>query len=152
MKKNYLSILAIGAVSITLAQAPNRSNIAAESAFQTTGKNESTLSQNYHQFITPKASGDTIWYEDFGNGLAGNNNSAAPAWTTGGQNNIWTVTTQGPQGQFSSPTAEIIQSSTASNGFAMFDSDAAQPGQPSTFSDQIGWIESPAIDLTNYPE
>jgi hypothetical protein len=152
MKKNYLSILAIGAIGFSLAQAPNRSNIAGETAFQTTGKNESTVSQNFHQFITPKASGDTIWYENFGNGLAGNNSSAAPAWTTGGQNNIWTVTTQGPQGQFSNAATETIQSTTAANGFAMFDSDAAQPGQSSTFTDQIGWIESPAIDLSAYSE
>lgn len=152
MKKNYLSIVAIGAVGLSLAQAPNRSHIAAESAHVSPGENESTLMNSYHQFITPKASGDTIWYEDFGNGLSGNNNSAAPAWTTGGQNDLWEVTTDGPQGQFSDANSELIQSTTVANGFAMFDADASQPGAPATFTDQIGWIESPVIDLSNYSE
>ena len=63
-----------------------------------------------HQGIA-KAAGDTVFYDDFANGLAGNNNVGA--WSRGGPNGIiWKYDTDGPLGAFSNAT-EIITSTTA---------------------------------------
>lgn len=143
MKKIYLSLLSMGVTGFMMAQHPQINVSGAEKAYEQLGEAENQVFQNY-SFLTPKASGDTIWSEDFDGGLG--------SWTVGGQNPLWAHSLVGPQGQYSDPNTEVIQSSTASNGFAMFDADVAQPGGPATFSDQIGYLESPVVDLTGYPQ
>lgn len=86
-------------------------------------------------------------YEDFLNGLAGNN-SFGP-WTTGGVDGaIWLFDTDGPNGDFSS-TTERIQSTTGDNGFMIFDNDFANSGGGTTSFD--GYLISPAMDLSATP-
>ena len=95
-----------------------------------------------------KGGGGAVYFsEDFANGLAGNN--GVGPWTTSGPDGaIWLYDTDGPNG-FYSATTQVITSTTAANGFMMFDSDAANTvgGQP-TFNEWVGSLESPVLDLS----
>lgn len=97
-----------------------------------------------------KAAGDTVMYDDFANGLAGNNSFGA--WTTGGADGaMWLYDLDGPNGAFSLLPDERIESSTWDNGFMIFDSDSANNiagGTPMAFD---GYLVSPAMDLTATP-
>ncbi|MFA7274987.1 MAG: T9SS type A sorting domain-containing protein [Crocinitomicaceae bacterium] len=88
-----------------------------------------------------KAPGDVIFSEDF------NGSMGAFTVTPGTMDTIWKFDTNGPDGQYSSTTnADIINSTTASNGFMIFDADFSNPAQP--FADRIGSLTSPVIDMT----
>jgi len=104
-----------------------------------------------------KSGGDVVWYEDFANGLAGN--TAAGAWSTALANgNIWKWSLTGPVGAYSDPTAEVITSTSASNGFMAFWSDsvnssfATDPPEPlPVFTPYDGALVSPVLDLSATP-
>jgi len=85
-----------------------------------------------------KAAGDLIFSEEF-NGSLGQF-TVIP----GTMDTIWKFDLNGPNGQFSS-AAQIITSTTASNGFAIFDADASHTAN---FTDRIGALTSPVIDMT----
>lgn len=90
-----------------------------------------------------KAPGDVIFSETF------NGNMGGFTTTPGAMDTIWKFDTNGPDGQFSSTTnADIITSTTAGNGFMIFDADLSNPGPSSGFVDRIGALTSPAIDMT----
>jgi len=99
-----------------------------------------------------KASGDTVFSDDFANGLAGNN--GVGAWTTGGSDGaLWLQDFDGPNGDFSDPD-EIIVSTTVGNGFMMFDSNVSNDGCTDPGGSCItrdGWLISPVLDLTATP-
>lgn len=86
-----------------------------------------------------------IWTEDFANGVLGNNISSPSTWTQSGTHTIWNYDTNGPSGQYSLNTAPLA-STTASNGFMIFDADLANPG--GTLNDKAGDLISPEIDLS----
>ena len=92
-----------------------------------------------------KAAGDTIYSTDFSAGLGAV--GIYSAWTTSGVDGIiWKADMDGPNGSFSDPTDEIIESTTAANGFVIFDSDfASGSGTP---PDLTGNLHSPVIDLS----
>jgi len=100
--------------------------------------------------------GDIVWSEDFANGLNGNN--GVGPWTLAGPNgSIWRRKTTGPLGAYTGVT-QIIQSTTAANGFMMFNSDSANsdwstgtPTALATFTDWEGSLESPVLDLSATP-
>jgi Secretion system C-terminal sorting domain/CARDB len=78
-----------------------------------------------------------IWSDDFATDLA--------PWTTldkasKPKNNIWVRSTKGPTGQYKIP---VINSATAANGFALFDSDTY------CSNSQDAWLISPKIDMSN---
>jgi hypothetical protein len=145
MKKIYLSAAVIAATSMVSAQVKQVATT--REAFEQ--PRETVVSVKEVNFLNGKASGDIVWQEDFANGLPGNNASAPSTWTVGGPNPIWAYDLDGPNGQYSA-TTQRITSTTVNNGFIIFDADAAQPGAPSTFTDQVGFIESPAIDVTGF--
>lgn len=82
---------------------------------------------------------EVIWSDDFstpGNWVIGTE--------AGRDADEWVIGTQGPTGTFSS-TYGVLGSTTASNGFALFDSDLACGGNQET------WVRTAApIDLTDY--
>lgn len=88
------------------------------------------------------AAGDTIsgYYWDFSN---------QSNWTFGNDGTPsadWELTTTGPTGQYSA-TYGTLESTTAANGWAMFDSDALGTGS----SVQNAWIQlANSVDLTGY--
>ncbi|MBL8000902.1 MAG: T9SS type A sorting domain-containing protein [Flavobacteriales bacterium] len=109
-----------------------------------------------HLMGSAKAAGDTIFDEDFANGLAGNN--GVGAWTTAGANgSIWRRDVDGPLGAYSQ-TSQRINSTTVANGFMIFDGDSANsnlgtnpPTPLATFSQWDGYLVSPVLDLSATP-
>ncbi len=90
-----------------------------------------------------KAPGDVLFSETFNGSMGGFTVSA------GTMDTIWKFDTNGPDGQFSSTTnADIITSTTASNGFMIFDADLSNPGPSSGFVVRIGALASPVIDMS----
>ncbi|MEO8069145.1 MAG: T9SS type A sorting domain-containing protein [Flavobacteriales bacterium] len=103
-----------------------------------------------------KAAGDTVFSEDFANGLAGNN--GVGAWTTTeADGNLWVYSHTGPIGAYSNNT-EVIESTTAANGFMVYQADSGNstfgggaPTPNATFTDWYGALVSPLLDLTATP-
>ena len=91
-----------------------------------------------------------IWYEDFENGLAGNNNSINPLWTTGGDDgDIWEHDFDGSNGQYNG-SQYTIESESTENGWMIFDADSSNEIYPvSAYQQRIGHLTSPYIDLSN---
>ncbi len=94
---------------------------------------------------------NVIWYEDFANGLDGNNTSDS-AWTTDGPDAIvWEHDTDGSSGQYWNDR-EPITSTSEGNGWMIFDCDGSNtPGVPATYENREGQLVSPMIDLSEYP-
>jgi hypothetical protein len=107
---------------------------------------------------TDRDGGDVVFYEDFANGLAGNN--GVGAWTTAGANgNIWKRAVSGPLGAFTA-VGERIQSQTVANGYMLFNADSANctwSGNTPTalptaqFTAWEGSLVSPVLDLSATP-
>ena len=94
-----------------------------------------------------RAPGDAIMNEDFANGLSGN--TSFGAWTTTGADGaLWLYDTDGPNGDFSNPATQIIQSASQANGFMIFDSNLSNPGGVGTA--RVGELVSPTMDLSGY--
>ena len=92
---------------------------------------------------------DVVFNEDFANGLTGN--SGFGAWTTAGPDGgLWLYDTNGPNGDFSNPAAEKIQSTTVANGFMIFDSNLSNPG--GVTNNRVGYLQSPVLDLSATPD
>ncbi len=104
-----------------------------------------------------KAGGDVVFYEDFANGLAGNNGLGA--WTVSGPDGgLWVHQFTGPNGAYSNPAGEIIQSESVANGFMLFAADSANctwagqtPTPLATFVNWEGALVSPVMDLSATP-
>lgn len=91
-------------------------------------------------------SAQTLWSEDFANGLAGNNSSSPSAWTQDGADQLWAQDFDGPNGPYSNNTGGLA-SSTALNGFMIYDAGLANGSGP--FVNKAGDLISPAIDLSS---
>lgn len=88
-------------------------------------------------------SAQTVLYtEDFNGGLP-DDWSAIEFQGDGSASSNWTWTNFGPQGDFATTS---LQSSTAGNGWVLFDSDLN-----CTFSNQEAWLVSPRLSATNQP-
>ncbi|MGC6490070.1 MAG: T9SS type A sorting domain-containing protein [Flavobacteriales bacterium] len=96
-------------------------------------------------------SSDIIWHEDFREGLAGNNSSIDPAWTTGGTDgDIWALDFDGSDGDYAGDDPYTIESESAANGWMIFDADGDNAGlAPSAYTNKKGYLTSPYIDLSN---
>ncbi|WP_306641692.1 T9SS type A sorting domain-containing protein [Sanyastnella coralliicola] len=92
--------------------------------------------------------GTIFFYEDFANGFDGNNGLGG--WTvedTGG-NNIWMVADDNsPAGEFSTNIGPLA-STTADNGWVIFDCDFYNTPISEGFEDTEGWIISPEMDMS----
>jgi len=140
MKKIYLfaTVLALGSTAFGQKRQVAPLVDAAESPSVLTDK-----ISNIQHYNFGKAPGDVIFSESF-NGSMGGFTVAAGTMDT-----IWKFDTDGPDGQYSSTTnADIITSTTAGNGFLIFDADFSNPGASSGFIARIGNLTSPAVDMT----
>jgi hypothetical protein len=93
-------------------------------------------------FNTNRAPGDVLFSEDFSTGLG--------AWTTSGpQGSEWLIDMDGPNGGYSDPVYDIIESPSVGNGFVIFDADFynANDDNPELYGNLI----SPVIDLSTVP-
>ena len=139
MKKSYLLILGLSFSAITFAQkkivdrSPNETGLSVDNSVRTIKKGTT---------VTTKTEGDIFGADDF---------ASMGTWTTSGPDGtVWMYDTDGPDGQYSSTTnADIITSTTAANGFMIFDADLSNtPGNPATFVDRQGSLVSRVFDLT----
>lgn len=146
MNKNYLILglvfltgTAFAQINLTGVPKKSAANTLSPSVENTTGAVNSATFEN-------RAPGDPIISEDFANGLSGN--TAFGAWTTSGVDGaIWLYDTDGPNGNFSS-TAQVITSTTAANGFMIFDSNLSNNTPP--YVNRVGQLVSPVMDLSAY--
>jgi len=109
---------------------------------------ESSLShQDQIKSITnfDKSAGDTLWYEDFGNGFVPN------GWVSTDLTGLgfdWIYTSVAPGGQYSTNTSRIA-STTDFNGFASLPADMYNTPTPSTgFVDMQAYLTSGAIVIS----
>jgi hypothetical protein len=87
-----------------------------------------------------------FFYEDFANGLDGNNGFGA--WTAEGQDaDLWMYDTDGPNGAFSNPVNQIIQSPTVDNGFMIFDADFSHGDGSNGYTARVGALASPLLNF-----
>ncbi|MDB0011387.1 T9SS type A sorting domain-containing protein [Crocinitomicaceae bacterium] len=147
MKKIYLLASSIAFGSLAFGQEINSIH---DFNTESLKEKKQTISFNSSKKIKTsfeKAAGDTIYSTDFSAGLGAT--GIYSAWTTsGGNGNVWLADMDGPNGSFSDPTDEIIESTTAANGFVIFDSDFASGTPASTPPDLSGNLHSPVIDLS----
>ena len=112
MKKIYISFCVFFVFSTVFAQVKNTQIIQNFSSVKNIGYIQPNNSPNMN-FAAPAP----FWTNDFSN----SNDWIMVDLVYGGLQN-WVITTQGPQGSYSSAMG-AISSTTASNGFALFDSD-----------------------------
>lgn len=137
MKKSYLLILGLSVGVTSFAQ---QKLVAKKPAVQGLTKDVTSVKPASH--VITKAPGDVIYSETF--------NGSMSNWTTMDVDGaIWQFDTDGPDGVFSSATnSDIITSTTAANGFMIFDADLSNPVPP--YVDRIGSLVSPVIDVSAY--
>jgi hypothetical protein len=137
MKKVYLLISAVSFGAVAFGQV-KVTNAQRQDAF-----NEPALGEKITDFAPmsfEKAPGDILFSETFAGGIG--------AWTTAGTNAaVWLPDMDGPNGQYSTAANEKIGSTTAANGFMIFDADFANPGA-GPYPDMVGSLVSPVINLT----
>jgi hypothetical protein len=102
-----------------------------------------------NEFSLRAGAQDTIYYENFANGLSGSGGGMWQAVDNAGFCN-WQHTTQKPQGQYSG-TIPAIGSPSKANGFMILDGDFCNPGQPPSQTILDAYLISPAMDLTTHP-
>lgn len=155
MKKFYLSAVLIGASSIAFGQQMQKKELNqprnAEKVLRTT-----PIVQATPMALQQKA---IVWTETFDIGATGPGSTAGPnfitsngTWTTSGANGaIWKHSFQTTSGEWSSGTSPFA-STTASDGFMLFDSDSMNnviaQGNQSLYQPFTGSIVSPPIDLS----
>lgn len=95
-----------------------------------------------------RGDGNTVFYEDFANGFAGNNGYGEWTVEDSGGGSIWMVAdADSPAGEFSTNQAALA-SETASNGWVIFDADLYNTPIADGVEDTEGWITSPSIDMS----
>jgi len=89
------------------------------------------------------------WSEDFANGFAGNSSSAIPAWTFGATNgDVWRHSYDPSNGEWSTGTDPML-STTAANGYMLFDADSVNFPLSPNYINLTGELISPVIDLSS---
>jgi hypothetical protein len=152
MKKLYLAFIAIILFSISYGQNIQLKN---QGIFMQELSEEQITYSKPTQQGTPK--GGIIWSEDFG-GIGTSPTSTTGPWTTtNGQwtfaetnGNIWKHSFFTTSGEWSNGTP-AFGSTTASNGYMLFDSDSVNFLTTPNYQDFVGSIISPSIDLTGEP-
>ena len=116
-----------------------------------TPKKVNTFNQFKSAVNTVVDSADIIWYENFREGLDGNNNSLDPTWTTQGPDGaVWELDFDGSNGDYAGNEPFLLESESADNGWMIFDADGSNAGLPTAaYSNRKGSLTSPYIDLSS---
>jgi len=151
MRKIYLLPLAFGTL-VGQAQSDYLNGSARQSIRPATAEENSvSLQMGAHTHTPTAASGNrvTLFTDDFSNGFAGNNGFGA--WTvqdTGG-NTIWKMADgNSPAGEYSTSIA-ALNSTGASNGWAIFDCDLYNTPLNPAYMDVQGSLISPSLDFSD---
>ena len=139
----------------TFAQTPQDFSAAEAEAMRGTG--ESALE------VAQRGGGTILFYEDFANGFEGNNGIGA--WTSEdtGEGLIWQAVDAAGNGYYADGSASGVQppageystnigsinSTTADNGWMVFDCDYFNTPISEGYENTEGWITSPSLDFTD---
>ena len=146
MKKIYLLISSITLGSLAFGQVEKVSNNEVKTLNVVKHHLSSEKSIVKSSQSKEKAAGDIKYSTDFSQGL--NAVGGYGAWTTSGTNgSVWKKSSKGPIGDYSD-YSQIITSTTAANGFLIFDADSTNKAKGGTPADLSGNLHSPIIDLT----
>ncbi|HET6245602.1 MAG: T9SS type A sorting domain-containing protein [Bacteroidetes bacterium] len=160
MKKTYL-LLVFGIISIsTYAQRVTNYHLFTKNLLPELAELEEKPVKLTETINASRAMFDTIYYDDFRNGLAGTNG----AWTANAVAAFcnWKHTTLPPRGQYST-TIGTLNSTSKDNGYMILDGDSANtpqswfgsgqlPGSMGTNSNVVNaYLESPIINFSDYP-
>ena len=147
MKKIFFFVL----LSISLYS--NAQIIDQQVNFNTHKKQDHIIKSKTKSIIKEKIAGDTLWSEDFSNGISNWNlygsNSSVWIYDLSGPGGFYTDVTILPQDHNSNLKTSnyIINSPSVENGFADFIAD--EYGTQNNYPQLDGILESPSIDLTN---
>jgi hypothetical protein len=100
------------------------------------------------------SAGRDVFTEDFSNGFAGQGTNGAWTFEDTGGNAIWMMADDNSPAGVYSNTGEALNSTTADNGWVIFDADLFQGGEITATNpaeDVSGYLISPAIDFTLCP-
>ncbi|MGB1122780.1 MAG: T9SS type A sorting domain-containing protein [Flavobacteriales bacterium] len=139
----------------TFAQTPQHLSAAEAEAMRGTG--ESALE------VAQRGGGTILFYEDFANGFEGNNGIGPWTAEDTGAGMIWQAVDEAGNGYYADGTASGVQppageystntgsinSTTADNGWMVFDCDYFNTPISEGYENTEGWITSPTLDFTN---
>jgi hypothetical protein len=95
-----------------------------------------------------------VFNEDFSNGFAGQGTNGAWTFEDVGGNTIWMMADENSPAGFYSDPGEALTSTTADNGWVIFDADLFQGGEITATNgaeDVTGYLISPPIDFSACP-
>jgi hypothetical protein len=160
MKKFYLIVGACLAITSLNAQRVQPEILQSAVSNQSEDEVRANLEkgEKLKQIAALRGGGSIFFYEDFANGFAGNNGFGEWTFEDSGNNTIWMVAdANSPAGEWST-TAAQLNSTTADNGWMIFDCDmyntqfaGANEGQingDEQYVDVEGWLVSPVMDMT----
>lgn len=139
----------------TFAQVPMELTDAEADAMR--GTNESAIE------VAQRGGGTILFYEDFANGFDGNNGIGAWSSEDTGNGLIWQYVDEAGNGYYADGTASGVQppagefstninplnSTTADNGWMIFDCDYFNTPISEGYENTEGWITSPTLDFSN---
>jgi hypothetical protein len=158
MKKTFTLLFALG--SVVFASAQQKQNINGNHVLKMKPRklNEEQVRAAKEEGAAQIAQfdqanrGASFFSEDFANGAAGNNGVGAWTIEDSGNNSIWMLATAAsPAGFYSDPTEGLV-STTAANGWMIFDADLFQGGEiaaDNPAEDVTGYLTSPVLDLSS---
>lgn len=147
MRNFYLSLGLMLSGSMALAQTPQVVQTAPAAPRAATSA-EMAAMKDFRESI-PMQRGEEFFCEDFSNGFDGA--TAYGAWTIEdtGTTPIWMMADENsPAGEFSD-TDQALLSTTAENGWVIFDCDAYNTPVSAGVEDVTGWLTSPVIDMSD---
>ncbi|MDX2359416.1 MAG: T9SS type A sorting domain-containing protein [Crocinitomicaceae bacterium] len=140
MKKIYLSLALVGFATTSLFAQQTASNFA---ELGPVIKKQNIGEKPVTNQATTKS---LLWNEDFANGL----NSTNGMWTQGGADQIWKHSMYPSSGEWSTGT-NAMASTTAANGYMLFDADSVNFPISPNYLPLTGELISPVIDLSGAP-
>lgn len=151
MKKTYLIAISAAISTGMWAQGGAASALQPKNVKARMTVSEEATAITSSQSITQRSPNAIIWSEDFGTTTMG---GIPTGWTTGGTNPIWRKTAKGSSGFYTGTTPVVVNSTTKTNGFLIFDADSLNyylhPGGGALYTALDGTVTTDTIDCTGH--
>jgi len=159
MKKLFTLALSFGFMASAMAQSkvnPNGNNQRMSKPMATTESQRNISAEqgraNLEQAAQIERGGGVVFFENFANGFAGNNLIGPFTFEDSGNNTIWMMATAESPAGFYSNSSEALESTTAANGWVIFDADLFQGGEINATNPAeavSGYLISPTVNLSS---
>lgn len=153
-------------LTAALAQRPTDSNVAQSPTAVDRAEAQSSLDQGVEALMTQRGGGTILFQETFSNGFDGSNGNGAWSVDQNVETDIWVWVAPGNTGYYADGTATgvshpagyystnigALESTTASDGWMIFDNDYFQGGQINSDNpavDTEGSLTSPVMDFSS---